>query len=72
MNRPWLTFDPDGAPRVHIPLANGGDMSVACTPAGLVEFIGEAKQAINERADDPKLQASIGKALLGIAGRWFK
>ena len=71
MNRPWLTFDSDGTPRVHIPLANGGDMSVACTLEGLTEFLNEARAAIVTRAADPQFQKQVGQTLLGIVKRWF-
>ena len=71
MNRPWLTFDGDGTPRVHIPLANGGDMSVACTLEGLTEFLNEARAAIVAHTEDPAFQKQLGETLLGIVKRWL-
>lgn len=70
-DRPWLSFDVDGTPRVHIPLANGGDMSVACSVEGLTTFLAEVRAAVVERASDPGFQKQIGQTLLGALRRFF-
>lgn len=70
-DRPWLSFDTDGTPRVHIPLANGGDISVACSFDGLTAFVGEVRAALVERAADPSFQKQVGQTLLEAVRRWL-
>lgn len=72
MNRPWLTFDADGTPRVHIPLANGGDMSVACTFEGLAEFVDELRSGLTHKATDPEFQKQVGERVLKLVKRWWE
>lgn len=71
MNRPSLTFDPDGTPRVSIPTDDRGNVaSMRVSAEGLAEFIGEVKEHLMRRSGDPELQRKVGKSMLDILGRW--
>lgn len=72
-DRPRLTFDDDGTPRVTIPVDERGNVvSVRCSNAGLVEFIGEVKDHVMRRSGDPELQRKVGKSLIDLLGKWVR
>lgn len=70
MNRPSLTFDDDGTPRITFPTPAGGEISFNCTLEGLAAFVAEARAALAARAADPGFREKVGGALIDLAINW--